>query len=107
MYLIVCVKCMCILFVCWHLRSVYKHIYSSGLDIGLFVFCLRLYLCSVEHWDLFILSRFLSAKVSGVSSYGKLIPELASSHMVSITFGADLAGSESDLYSRTPRPGPG
>jgi len=38
------------------------------------------------NWDFFILSRFLSAKVSGVSSYAKLFPEFASSHMVLITF---------------------
>lgn len=51
---------------------------------------------------------FCQLRFQGVSSYGKLIPELASSHMVSITFfPADLAGSEADLRSRNPRPGPG
>lgn len=91
--------------------TVYNQIYSRNVHIGIlfcyYFVCVSIY-AWVGHWDLFIHSRFLSAKISGVSSYGKLIPELASSHMVSITFfPADLAGSEADLRSRTPQPGPG
>lgn len=42
---------------------------------------------------------FCQLRFRGVSSYVKLIPELASSHMVLIAsfFPADLAGSQADL----------
>lgn len=80
---------MCQVYVYWHLPWLYRQIYSRSVSIELlfFFFCLCLNFCSGGALGPpFILSRFLSAKVSVVSSYGKLIPELASSHMVSITF---------------------
>lgn len=75
--------------------------------VFLFFVCVSIY-AQAQHRDLFILSRFLSAKVSGVSSYGKLIPELASSHMVSITFSCRPCRFLSPTFAPgLPRPGPG
>lgn len=80
----------------WHLRSVYKQIQRSGVRIGFILWLfVSVFMLGWSSGTSSSSPDFCQLRFRGVSSCGKLIPELASSHMVSITFfPADLAGYE-------------